>query len=105
MMRTLMDTASGAYRVLTQSAEYLIDLDRKVLRRIPGDGGGEFEVALLRRDIELITLLQVVECTVGRPMSLLIDLHVLGVPYTARNTTPVVSIKPVEIDRQLLVEA
>lgn len=104
-MHTLMDSTAGAYRVLTKSSEYLIDLDREALRRIPGDGAGEFEVALLRRDIELVTLLEIVECTVGVPMSLVIDLHVLGVPFTFRNTTPVVSIEPVEIGRQLLVES
>ena len=51
--------------------------------------------ALLRRDDELITLLGISECTVGRPMLMHIDLHVVGVAFTTRGSTPVVSIEQV----------
>lgn len=92
-MESLMDSVNGAYRVTTAASSYVLDLDRMVIRRAPrtGDPGG----SLLRRDEELITLLEVLECSVGRPMALMVDLHVVGVPYTARISTPVVSIERV----------
>ena len=92
-MDSLMDTTSGAYRIVTRASTYLIDLDRAVLRREPRTGHPEG--SLLRRDDELVTLLEILECTVGRPMGLLIDLHVRGVPFTVRFSTPVVAIDPV----------
>lgn len=93
MLGSLMDSTEGAYRITTAASTYLIDLDRMVLRRIPRsqDPNG----ALLRRDDELITLIGITECTVGRPMQLDIDLHVLGVEFTTRGSTPVVSIERV----------
>lgn len=92
-MQSLMDVATGAYEVTTTASTYRIDLDRLIIRRSPrtGDPDG----SLLRRDEELITLLEVLECSVGRPMALMIDLHVAGVPYTARISTPVISIERV----------
>lgn len=92
-MQTLMDAVAGAYRVVTVASTYLIDLDRAVIRREPRTGHPEG--ALLRRDEELVTLLEIIECSVDRPMTLLLDLHVLGVPYTARYATRVVSIEQV----------
>lgn len=89
-MESLMDSTTGAYRVTTSASTYLIDLDRMVIRRSPRTENPDG--SLLRRDEELITLLRLAECTVGRQMLLYIDLHVLGVPYTARGSTPVVSI-------------
>ncbi|MEX1080168.1 MAG: hypothetical protein WED09_13795 [Homoserinimonas sp.] len=86
-----MDSANGAYRVTTRSSTYEIDLDRMVLRRFPRTGN--CDGSLLRRDDELIMLLAIDDCTVGRRMSLRIDLNVLGVPFTARYATEVVSIK------------
>jgi len=64
-----------------------------VIRRFPRteDPNG----ALLRRDDELITLVGLRECTVGRRMLLYIDLYVVGVALTARRTIPVVSIEQV----------
>lgn len=90
-MDTLMDSTSGAYRVVTEASTYLIDLDRGVLRRLPRTGNEQG--SLLRRGDELITILNVIECTVGRAMKLMIDLHVVGVPFTMRMSTPVVSIE------------
>ena len=92
-MDSLMDTTTGAYRVITVASTYLIDLDRAVIRREPRTG--DSEASLLRRDEELVTLLEIIECSVGRPMTLLLDLHVFGVPFTARYATGVVSIEPV----------
>lgn len=86
-----MDSTTGAYRVATASSTYWIDLDRMALRREPRTANPDG--SLLRRDDELITLHRIVECTVGRPMELHIDLHVVGVGFTTRWSTPVMSIE------------
>lgn len=88
-----MDSTQGAYRVTTASSSYLVDLDRMVVRRFPRTGNSEG--SLLRRDDELVTLLDIGECTVGRRMILLIDLHVIGIPFTVRASTPVIAIEQV----------
>lgn len=91
-MESLMDSTTGTYRVATVASTYVVDLDREVVRREPRDdrSGG----LLLGRD-ELLILLRILECTVGRPMILLLDLHLFGVPFTARLSTQVVlSIDP-----------
>jgi hypothetical protein len=92
-MQSLMDTGSGAYRVTTLSSTYEIDLDRMVLRRAPRTGNPDG--SLLRRDDELVMLLGIDECTVGRRMRLRINLNVLGVDFTTRNSTEVVSIESI----------
>ena len=89
-METLMDSTDGRYRVTTADSSYLIDLDRMVIRRAPRSE--DVDGALLRRDDELVTLLHIFQCSVGQSMQLLVDLHVLGIPYTARTTTPVKTI-------------
>lgn len=86
-----MDSATGAYRVTTRSSTYEIDLDRMVLRRFPRTGS--CDGLLLRRDAELVMLIAIDDCTVGRRMSLRLDLNVLGVPFTARYATEVISIE------------
>ena len=88
-----MDSVGGRYEVTTAASSSLIDLDRQVLRRLPRTGNPEG--SLLRRDDELVTLLRVVECSVGRRMILLIDLHVAGVPFTTRVSTEVIAIEAV----------
>lgn len=88
-----MDSTTGAYRVTTAASTYVIDLDRKVIRRFPRTQHDEG--ALLRRDDELITLHEILEVTVGKRMLLLLDLHVIGVDVTTRISTPVVSIERV----------
>ncbi|MBG6212677.1 hypothetical protein [Cryobacterium sp. CAN_C2] len=94
-MSTLMDEVSGLYLVHTESGStYSIDLDRQELCRMstPDDPA---RVHGLRRDGSTVTLLDVLECTVGRPMHLLIDLAVPGVLATTRRTTPVTGIERV----------
>lgn len=92
-MDSLMDTVSGVYRVVTLASTYVIDLDREVIRREPRPGHPD---STLLRGGELIALLEVVECSVGRRMIVRIDLHVLGFPVTARLTTQfALSIDPV----------
>lgn len=90
-MHTLMDQARGAYLVRTKSSRYLISLDLNVVSRFPGDGPPT-KVAALRRDCDQIDLLAVEEATVGRPMILIVDLHLPNVPFTLRRSMEVVSI-------------
>lgn len=92
-METLLSSIDGAYRVTTTASTHLIDLDRMVIRRQPRTVDPQAE--LLRRDDELIELLAVGECTVGKPMVLHVDLHIVGVSYTTRTSAPVVSIERV----------
>ena len=90
---SLMDSVSGAYQVTTQASTYVVDLDRMVIRRTPRthyEGG-----SLLRRDEELVMLVELLECSVGKRMELLLNLHVYGVPGTARFSTTVVAIDPI----------
>lgn len=92
-MESLMDSVVGAYQVITQASTYVVDLDRMVIRRTPRthhDGG-----SLLRRDEELVMLVELLECTVGKRMELLLNLHVYGVPGTMRFSTRVVAIDPI----------
>lgn len=88
-MHTLMDVASGAYLVETEASRYVIDLDDMTITRQPRT----LDASYLPGDDTAVDLLQVVECTVGRPMKLRIDLHKEGVPYTNRTTTFVESIQ------------
>lgn len=90
---TLEDSVPGRYEVITASgSRYVIDLHRMRLRRLPPVGG--WADRTLRRDGAEISLLEVVACTVGREMVLLVDLCVPGVIATTRRTTPVMSIEP-----------
>lgn len=91
VIETLLDSTDGVYKVTTAASTYVIDLDHMVLRRMPRTE--DTDRALLRRDDELITLLGIAECTVGRPMTLHIDLHVVGVAFSTRGSTRVVSIE------------
>ena len=90
-MHTLMDQAHGSYLVRTTSSRYVISLDLRVFTRYPGTGPPT-EVAALRRDHGQIDLLSVYECTVGKSMELIVDLHLPDVPFTVRRSMPVVSI-------------
>lgn len=88
-----MDSVAAAYQVTPQASTYVVDLDRMVILRTPRtqhDGG-----SLLRRDEELVMLVELLECTVGKRMELLLNLHVYGVPGTARFSTRVVAIDPI----------
>jgi len=91
-LTTLMDLIAGVYLVTTQTAVYEISLDWASIRRRPRSG--ESGAAELRRDFQPIDLVEILECTVGRRMQLLIDLRVAGVGVTARLSTRVASIVP-----------
>ncbi|GAB2526674.1 hypothetical protein [Paramicrobacterium agarici] len=86
-----LNMGSGRWRVRTRSgAVYVLDLDRHVMIR--ERGFTDFSAAL-RRDGGEAILLEVIECEVGRPMLLLIDLSWPGVMQTTRATTPVTRIE------------
>jgi len=80
------------YLVVTVSgSRYLLDLNRSTMRRIAA-----MDMSMdrsLRRDGQLVDLVSVVDCTVGRRMQLVIDLHLPGVINTSRQTTDVESIR------------
>lgn len=87
---------SNTWRVHTVSgASYLLDLDRGVMRR---ERGVTDISAALRRDGGDVILLKVIECTVGRPMLLEIDLSWPNVMKTTRTSTPVTNIERVRND-------
>lgn len=87
--------ATGVVRVTTASGSvYEVDLTLGYLRRAPSDS--EPLSADLRRDGEWIKILQVVRLSVGeRAVFRLESLDVTGrALFTARATTPVISIEP-----------
>lgn len=92
-MQTLMDSTTGAYLVTTAASTYLIDLDRRVIKRTPRTHHDEG--LLLRRDDELVMLVGLRECTVGQHLEMILDLRVLGAPGTFRRSIIVQSIEPV----------
>lgn len=90
-MNTLMDDATGCFVVTTESASrYWLDLNRRQLRRVTSPAS---QAPLhLRGDGEYIDLIEIVDCRVGHPMVLLINLNVPGVWLTTRESTTVVRI-------------
>lgn len=91
-MDALTDDTTGSFLVSTANgSRYELDLDQRVLRRVAPNGrGAEFR---LRRDGDIIELVELVHCRRGSPMVLLIDLAEPGVAVTSRESTPVVSIE------------
>jgi hypothetical protein len=94
MVKTLMDSVRGRYRLITVSkTEYLIDLDQMTLTRYPLEFGAERDLASgLRRDRSAVSLLRVLGCTVGRSAHFVVNLDVGRGVITLRSTTEVVSI-------------
>ncbi|KGJ79914.1 hypothetical protein GY21_03245 [Cryobacterium roopkundense] len=92
-MHSLNSENTGRYLVTTGSGSvYLIDLDRSVMSRVPAmDMTADRS---LRRDGQPVDIISLVQCSVGRPMNLIIDLHVPGVMRTTRRTTEVRAIEP-----------
>ncbi|MEB0001664.1 hypothetical protein QN355_09045 [Cryobacterium sp. 10S3] len=91
-MSTLTGQSGGRFAIETASGStYWLDLDRAVMRRLPtvDDRANEHE---LRRDGAEVALLRVVECSIGQPMHLIINLRVAGVVATSRRTTTVMAI-------------
>ena len=93
-MDALTDDTIGCFVVTTESASrYWLDLDQRLLRRVTSP---IFQSRLrLRRDGEDIDLVEVVDCRVGHPLILLINLNLPGVWLTKRESTNIVRIDPV----------
>ena len=91
-MDSLRDDEAGCYLVTTESSSrYWLDLDRRLLRR---ETSAAFAGTLrLRRDGEELDLVEVVDCRVGHPLILLINLNLPGVWLTTRESAPVVRIE------------
>lgn len=93
-MDALTDDAIGCFVITTESASrYSLDLNQRLLRRVTSP---IFQARLrLRNDGEDIDLIEVVDCRVGHPLILLINLNLPGVWLTKRESTPIVRIDPV----------
>ncbi|WP_157509701.1 hypothetical protein [Leifsonia sp. Root4] len=92
--RSLPDDATGRYVVTTVSgSRYRFDLDVREVRRDPGSPLAG--APALRRDGESVDLLEIVSCTLGEPLVVLINLAVPGVWLTTRESTAVASIERV----------
>jgi hypothetical protein len=91
-MDSLRDDEADCYLVTTESSSrYWLDLDRRLLRR---ETSTSFAGTLrLRRDGEELDLVEVVDCRVGHPLIVLINLNLTGVWLTTRESTPVVRIE------------
>jgi hypothetical protein len=90
-VQTLMDTATGSYVVTTQSSTYVVDLDAMVVSRSPGQH--TWVVTTMRKDGAELPLLFLDDCTVGRPLTMIVDLEIPGCPWTLRAATAVQSIQ------------
>ena len=89
-MDSLQDEEKGTYVVTTESStRYWLDLYRRTLRRAPS-----FELDALRRDGKDLDLVELLDCRVGHPLKVLINLNLPGVWLTTRESTPILLIEP-----------
>ena len=85
---------TGQWQVTTETSLYLVDLDAQLVTRVPDAGAGSppgsspVAIASLRRDYEPVTLIELIECQLDRPLSMLLDVRRDGVP-TLRVSTQV----------------
>ncbi|MCU1471015.1 MAG: hypothetical protein JWQ39_2164 [Glaciihabitans sp.] len=93
---TLTDSVSGTFVVTTRTSTYLINLDLRAVVTIRGDDPVT-AATIMDRDRELVDLIGISECTVGRSMVLVVDLHKPGVSATRRVTSPVTRIQAVAV--------
>jgi hypothetical protein len=93
---TLMDSVSGTFVVTTLTSTYLINLDLRAVVIIRGEHPVT-PATIMDRDRDLVDLIEISECTVGRPMILLVDSHTLGVSSTGSVTQPVTRIQAVTV--------
>jgi hypothetical protein len=95
---TLMDSVSGTFVVTTRTSTYLINLDLRAVVIIRGEDPVTPATIMDRdRDRDLVDLIEISECTIGRPMILLVDSHSLGVSATGLVTQPVTRIQAVAV--------
>jgi hypothetical protein len=89
----LVTTISGS--------QYVVDLTERTSLRLPGAvsavGADTPDAALLRKDAAAVELLEVIQCTVGQDLTLLLGAvdNYDGYIATTRWATAVVSIDPV----------
>lgn len=85
---------TGKWQVTTETSLYLVDLDAHLVTRVPDAGAGTspglspVAIASLRRDHEPVTLIELIECQLHRPLRMLLDVRRDGVP-TLRVSTHV----------------
>src|SRR5690554_6465473 len=91
MADALDHEAVGRWRVTTRTGtRYLVDLDRQCVRREPARGGSSTS---MHRDQQDVDLLQLMQCRIGAPLVLLLDLHLPGVACTRRVSSDVTRIR------------
>ena len=91
MIHALEDDAVGRWRIITRTGtRYLLDLDRRLVRRQPDRSTGS---APMRADGRNVALLEIVQCRVGLPLVVLIDLKVPGAACTRRITADITRIR------------
>jgi hypothetical protein len=87
----VLDT--GRWRIRTCGATYFVDIDARTAVRLPApEGLHDFRVAQLRRDAELLRLLESPTVLVGEPMVLHLLVREDGLASTSRFTTPVLDL-------------
>src|SRR5690606_22262513 len=82
---------AGLFKVTTESAVYVIDLDRMLLTRTADEPTAPLR--RLRSDEEPIQLVQLARCSIGEAMHLDIKLCAPAVIFTRRTTTTVLDIQ------------
>jgi hypothetical protein len=88
VIAALRDDSIGCFLVTTRSGtRYRLDLDSRTVRRASAGPSPAF--AQMRRDGDEVRLIELVECVVGSPMILLVDLHIPNVVMTRRRSTDV----------------
>jgi hypothetical protein len=93
MVDELADDGDGGWRVLTQTGtRYLLDLDRRRIRRLPAPGALS---TWMRRDGEELHLIELCQCRVGSPLIILVDLQVPGARHTQRTSDQIRRIRPI----------
>jgi hypothetical protein len=101
-MNSLEGKTSGVYRVYTETSSYIINLNRGIAKRIPGDGMGkapeeklEIETSTLRGDNKWFNL-RGVHAVVGQIMHLDCSGISSDSDYTWRRTTIVRKIEKID---------
>jgi hypothetical protein len=102
----MAEPKSGRWQVTTEASLYLIDLDAQSVTRIPDAGAGtlpgETPVAMasLRRDHQPIPLLELIQCELGKPLRMLLDIRCDGIA-TLRVSTLVRELRELGEPREL----
>jgi hypothetical protein len=87
----LEDDFAGRFRITTRTGtRYVIDLDRRLVRREPAFTGGS---VMMRRDGQDLDLVFLRECRLGAPLIVLVDLDVRGACWTQRTSAEVTRIR------------